>query len=281
MKYINKDFSDKQRIFYDFYKALKEKSTTLLDKDITNNSIMNLVSNLYFPNEFGKISIAPEKILQSFLIQVFMYNYYKNSLSMDYKAEKLDNSIISLKDINFEGRFSYIAIAPIKIEPRISEVELPHNNIRECGLYELGKVLLFNKSIKNINANTSFLRNNYLDYLNNALGIYDNYSVKELHLSFNNLKDISEEFLAKFKELKTLNLKMNELKGGISIFLMVLKKLYRKGETKLENLCLDKCLLDDSSFYELGELLKCKYCKLKKLYLNKNILPKNINFLKN
>ncbi len=38
--------------------------------------------------------------------------------------------------------------------------------------------------------------------------------------------------------------------------------------------------MDDKSFYELGELLKCKYCKLKKLYLNNNILPFNINLLK-
>ena len=51
---------------------------------------------------------------------------------------------------------------------------------------------------------------------------------------------------------------MNKLKNGISTFLIVLKNLYCKGETKLENLYLDECFLNDDFFYELGELLKCK-----------------------
>jgi hypothetical protein len=38
--------------------------------------------------------------------------------------------------------------------------------------------------------------------------------------------------------------------------------------------------LDKYSFYELGELLKCKYCGLKRLYLNTNIIPKQANFLR-
>ena len=34
------------------------------------------------------------------------------------------------------------------------------------------------------------------------------------------------------------------------------------------------------SFYELGELVKCKYCKIKKLYLSDNLIPMNLQFLK-
>jgi hypothetical protein len=56
--------------------------------------------------------------------------------------------------------------------------------------------------------------------------------------------------------------------------------LYREGKTNLENLYLNKCILDDASFYELGELLKSKFCKLKKLSLSQNNKPSNINFLK-
>jgi hypothetical protein len=41
----------------------------------------------------------------------------------------------------------------------------------------------------------------------------------------------------------------------------------------LENLNINKCALDSSSLYELGECLKSKYCKLKCLYLTLN----NIN----
>ena len=107
--------------------------------------------------------------------------------------------------------------------------------------------------------------------------------MEKLNLSFNYLKEDSDEYLAKllthFKGLKTLNLSCNDFRN-ISTFLAVLKKLYRNRKTKLENLFLIKCYLDDASYYELGELIKCKYCKLKKLYINNNPVPLNINFLK-
>ena len=59
-----------------------------------------------------------------------------------------------------------------------------------------------------------------------------------------------------------------------------MKNLYRKNESKLEELYLNNCDLDDISFYELGELLKSKYCKLKCLCLNENKIPSDINFFK-
>ena len=109
-------------------------------------------------------------------------------------------------------------------------------------------------------------------------------SVEEINLSYNYLKEFSEEFLIKlfknFKGLKTLNISSNEMKGGLGNVFIVLKKLYRKRKTNFENLILNKCLLDDSSLYELGELLKCKYCKLKKIVLNNNPYPYNCNLLK-
>ena len=41
-----------------------------------------------------------------------------------------------------------------------------------------------------------------------------------------------------------------------------------------------KCTLDDISYYELGEILKSKFCKLKVLCLSDNNIPANTNFLK-
>ena len=70
------------------------------------------------------------------------------------------------------------------------------------------------------------------------------------------------------------------MKSGAASLFAQLKELYRKNKTKLETLYLVNCKLDDIAFYELGELLKSKYCKLKNLYLNKNIIPSNANFLK-
>ena len=40
------------------------------------------------------------------------------------------------------------------------------------------------------------------------------------------------------------------------------------------------CLFDEASYYEFGELLKCKYCKLKSLSIYGGNIPYNINFLK-
>ena len=117
------------------------------------------------------------------------------------------------------------------------------------------------------------------------MGLFDNNSVEEINLSYNYLKEISDEFLIKilkhFKGLKTLNISNNEMKRGLRNIFVVLKKLYRNKKTKLENLIINKCHLDDSSLYELGNLIKCKYCKLKKLVLNNNSFQYNNNFIKN
>ena len=57
-----------------------------------------------------------------------------------------------------------------------------------------------------------------------------------------------------------------------------MKKLYREKKTKLETLILVKCILNNNDFYELGELLKSKYCQLKCLCISQNIIPSEINF---
>ena len=288
--YINRGKTDNQKISENIYKGLKDRSTTILDKDITSNSIMSLASNLFFPNSFGKLPSVPLKIIRSFLIQVFIYYQNKNSPLMNYITEDEKNNYVSipftydLRGACVEGRFSYIILSPVRVEPRVEKIFLSQNNLRECGLYEIGKIIKFKKNVKVIECNTSLLRTNYIEYLNCSLGLFDNYSVEKLNLSFNYLKDNCEEYLSKllthFKGLKTLNLTANEFRRGIASLLVALKNLYRKNESKLENLLINKCLLDDSSYYELGELLKSKYCKLKRLYINYNTMPPNINFLK-
>ena len=128
------------------------------------------------------------------------------------------------------------------------------------------------------------LKSQYIEFFNYGIKLFNNNSVEVLNLSSNYFKEDSAEYLASlllhFKNLKTINLSSNDLKRGISSFLIVLKNLYRQGKINLEILDLKNCLLDDISFYELGELIKCKYCKLKKLYLNENNIPSSVNFLK-
>jgi hypothetical protein len=185
-----------------------------------------------------------------------------------------------------EPNYTGIILAPIRIEPRINEIIMVQNILKEKGFIELSKILLFNKYLKIIDFHQIAIKSQEMQTLNNGLGIFDNFTLEELNLSYNYIKDDCEETLAKIlshlKGLKTLNFSSNDLKNGINSLLIVLKDLYRQKKINLENLILNKCALDDVAFYELGELLASKYCKLKNLYLNMNNIPANVceNFLK-
>ena len=296
MLYINKGLNYNEEESNNIYTQLENRKKyrdedTILDKDISLNSIMVLASNMFYNRDFGRIPNLDIKIIRSFLFQVFIYYQNKHSNLMNYTKESQDNKGNKYVKIPFsynlygacvEGRFSYIVLSPLKIEPRIEKVILAQNNFRECGMYEIAKILVFNKNIKSIDLNICLIRTNYIEYFNTILGLFNDYSVEVLNLSFNYFKDNSEEFIAKllthFRGLKTLNLTSNEFKRGVSSFLIILKNLYRKCKIKLEILMLNKCLLDEASYYELGELIKCKFCKIKKLFINGNSIPINVKF---
>ena len=189
-----------------------------------------------------------------------------------------------IKSAAIEGKLAYIVLSPLRIEPRISKIILAQNNLRDPGIFEMSKILIFNPNIEKLEYNISLIKSYYLDYFNFGLGLFDNFSIKELNLSYNYLKEDSGEYLSKIlshlKGLKTLNLSGTDLKSGLSYVFILLKKLYRKHKINLENLYLNKCNLDDTSYYELGELLKSKYCKLKRIFLTVNCKTNNFNFLK-
>ena len=87
IKYITKGSLESQRLVNDIYNKLKNNSTTVIEKDITGNSIMSLFSQLFFPGEFGKIARVPIRIIRSFFIEVFIYYQNKNSPLMKYIKE--------------------------------------------------------------------------------------------------------------------------------------------------------------------------------------------------
>ena len=288
-KGIIKKYEEMKRIF-NYLESKYEK--TIYDSDIVINSINKVTTNIYSSdNPYNNIYflIGP---IREFFISVFIYYQNKNSPLMKFtKSPKpKDNEIANIPfeyNLNggyIEGRYSKAVISPICVEPRINKLDFEKNNIREIGLYNLAKGLIFNNNIKEVNLKLSLIRSLFIGYMNASFGIYENHGVESLNLSSNYLNEDCDNDLAKllshFKNLKTLNLSLNSLKGGLSHFLISLKKLYRKGKIEIENLFLDKCQLDEKSFYELGELVKCKYCKLKKLYLNENNIPLNVNFLK-
>ena len=267
------------------YENIQKNTKNILDKDIATNSLMNIVSNL----SSSPSQVLPlNQLILSFFIQVFIFYQNKNSPLLNYTVPLKDYAIIpfvyDLRGACIEGKFSYVILSPLKVQDFISKILLKQNNLRESGLYELGKILVFNNNIKNIECDTCLIKSQYLDFFIHAMGIFENHSVEEINLSYNYLKEMSDESLIKilkyFKGLKTLNISNNEIKGGLGNIFLVLKKLYRAKKIKLENLVINKCNLDDTSLYELGNLIKCKYCKLKKLVLNNNSYQRDNNFFK-
>ena len=278
-KYIHQgDYLNIKFCKRDYEKIIEKEEQNIIDKDIATNSIMNMASSVS--------SVIP--IIRSFFTQVYIHYQNRHSPLLKYTQKLDDYAIIpfvyDLRGACIEGRFSPVVLAPLMVQDLYSKIFLKQNNFRELGLFELGKICVLNKNIKTIECDTCLIKSQYLDFLTYGMGIFDNKSVEEINLSYNYLKEFSEEFLIKlfknFKGLKTLNISSNEMKGGLGNVFIVLKKLYRKRKTNFENLILNKCLLDDSSLYELGELLKCKYCKLKKIVLNNNPYPYNCNLLK-
>ena len=295
--YINRNnYKEKANEIQIKLNKIEDKTEVDPINSISNN---NYLSNLLYKDEnsinmnieIGKIQKKNILLIRSLLISIYIYYQNKNSILIKYREQSYDVKKMQIIPFEYdiseaaiEKKFSGIVLSPLRIEPRIDGINVSRNILKENGFIELGKVLLFNKNIKKIDFHTCLLKSSYINYLNNILGIFDNHYVKVLNLSYNYLKEDCSEYLANilthFKKLKSINLSCNDFKRGISSFIIALKTLYRQGKSDLESLNLNKCILDDISYFELGELLKSKYCKLKKLYLNDNDIPSNTNFLK-
>ena len=277
INYINRYIYKLENLF-----IKSEESKTLLEPEYYE--LPMFVNEFYYKDKFGVDRKVPIKMLRSFLISVFIYYVNKTSPLIKYieplhKEEKKKKLAYIPFEYNLEGafveeKFSNIIVSPAKFEPRITKLNFGKNVLKSAGLYELGKLLVINKNIKSVKLDHRNLKNLSLEYLKFAMRIHENNTLEELILINSPLTNQSGISLSKiitcFSGLKTLNLCDNNFKWGLSPFFVVLKKLYRKGKTKLENLKLNNCQLDNQSFYELGELLSSKYCKLKKLYLSTN-----------
>ena len=300
-KIYEKTFKNKNNILKGNIKEKeKEEETYCLTDKIEEmkemSSYSSIDNDLYHEQNLDKLKNNSINITRSFFISVFIYYQNKNSPLMKYinklNSEKIKEEKV-LADIPFVYDFSSGAIRPefaktimasARLDPKINSINMSKNILKEKGLFELSKILIFNKYIKIIDFHKAAIKSIYLDYLKDGFNVFDNYYVEELNISSNYIKEDSCEILGKIlshlKGLKSINLSMNHLGSGINYFLIVLKNLYRYKKIKVENLYLNDCILDYSSFYELGNLLKCKYCKLKNLILNKNEISQNYNFLK-
>ena len=279
----NKELLKEMEIYLSIYKSMNH-CTSYYEQDYKENSIIMLY--YYFIHK----KQCPIKIIYCFLMSIYIY--YQNTNLINLNSSENDDTTLEnipytyqLKDYKVEGRFSNVITSPMTIEPRIINVDFMQNNIREIGLFELGKILSFNKNIKTLNLKSCLINNFYLEIFVRGFTLFDNYTLEELNLSKNSLKEYADyplsELIKHLKGLKTLNIFGNtEAKGGFRLFFITLKSLYKKGKTNLENLNINNCYLTDSSFYELGELLKSPYCGLKRLNIALNKKSRNIDFLK-
>ena len=284
------------KLIYNILKKIAEEKYKMVIKNGFNYIIDNYYSkSMTMDTSFEYLIKKNGSLIRLFFISVFIYYQNKNSPLMKYiplknsQKEELDENSLAYIPFSYDLRDAEVSrnasiISPIKIEPRITYVFLDNNDLQEIGMLELSKVLIFNKGIKCLSNKHSLLRTRHLEYFSLLMDRYNNYTLEELHLSDNFLKENSEEYLSKLiphlKGLKTLNLSFNDLKNGLASSFVVLRKLYRKGKSKLENLYLKNCTLNEESIFELGELLKSKFCKLKKLCLNMNYVINNSDFLK-
>ena len=266
-------------------------STTTTTFSGVQTTIYTQQSEFYYGDgeEIGKKNRDSPLIL-TLTILISAYIYYQNRKSPLIKysenKENLENLpfVFDISEAGISDFYSNAILSPIRNEPSISVIELNKNKYKDYGIYELHKVLVFNKSINVITLSGCTTKSVSLNTFKNNYLAFNNYNVNELDLSSNYLKSDSDTNLSKlityFKGLKILALSNNSLKSGLGYFFATLKNLYRKNKTKLEELYLVNCELDDISFYELGELLKSKYCKLKCLCLNENKIPSDVNFFK-
>ena len=133
--------------------------------------------------------------------------------------------VYDLRGACIEGRYSHTIFSPLIVQDFYTKIFLKQNNLREMGMFELGKVFTFNDKIESIESETCLIKPYYIDFMLYAMGLFDNNSVESIDISYNYLREISDEFIYKilkhFKGLKTLNISSNEIKGGAaSIFVI-------------------------------------------------------------
>ena len=287
-----------QILFYSLKnKNIIDRSTESSDLNTTSTATINesktaiytQLSQFFYGSELGKKK--RDRILTasvSILISTYIHYLNRKSPLMSYSLDKPNLEkipfVFDISEAGISDLYSNTILNPLRIEPRITDLELNKNRFDDYGMLELHRLLMFNINIKKISLSGCTTKPIALNTFNDNFAPFDNYNVEELNMSSNYLKSDADINLTKlityFKGLKILVLSHNILKSGLGYFFVTLKSLYRKGQSNLEELYLVNCELDDISLYELGELLKSKYCKLKCLCLNENKIPFDIDFFK-
>ena len=272
---------------YNLYQNALKNVKNQQEKNMIENSMIefnNKINKIYYNYINNNMPVNSSTIIPFFFFTLFTNYQTINSRLINFNTKS--NSNMKYANVEFDynltgglikGYNAILVCSPMRQDNRIKKISLGENNLGELGMFEIGKTIIFNPNIKILNYNNNKLYSYHFYYLKKAIKIFNNDTIEEINLSYNNFKNDIDDYLCiilkKFKNLKRINLSNNNIGSGLSKFFSCLKLLYRKKKTKLEKININKCRIDKFALYELAECLKSKYCKLKCLYLNLN----NIN----
>ena len=235
-------------ITYNLYNYSLKNSEKKEEINIIENCIIefekniNKISDKYLKNEENR-----NDIIFYFFFTLFVNYQIINSRLMSYsKNNKNSNEyarvpyVYNFRESIMKEKYAILISSPMRQDDRIKIISMAENDLRELGMIELGKTVVFNPNIKTINYNKNRLNSWYLFYLNNGSKIFENDNIEEINFYKNFFKDDVDDYLCdiiqKFKNLKTINLSSNRLGSGVSKFLSKLKLLYRKKKIKIRKI---------------------------------------------
>ena len=274
------------KISFNLYNNSSKYSENKEEKNLTKNSIIEFENNIdkIIDNYKEGSQITPNTNIISYFFFTLFVNYQTiNNRLMKFYIDNKDINKFACVPYEYnivggsmKGFYAILISSPMRQDNRIKSISMTENDLGEIGMFELGKTIVFNPSIKTLNYSKNRLYSYYLHYFNKASKIFENNSIEEINIYNNFFKDDIDDYLCdilkKFKNLKILNLSSNKIGSGLAKFLSLLKLLYRQKKSKLVKLNINKTSLDSSSIYELCQLLKNKFCKLESLYLNINYI---------
>ena len=106
---------------------------------------MNLSSNFIQKNYSNEQKVYTD-IIKRFFYSVFIYYQTKNSPLINYGKENDEKNLTKVPycydfyGAYIEARYANTLISPIRAEKRVEKILFDQNNIRESGMFELGKI---------------------------------------------------------------------------------------------------------------------------------------------
>jgi hypothetical protein len=285
-KYSFKEFSNMNLYLYENLKKLKEERT------------LEMLKKKLKPNE-NKPDFK-DSILAKEMIKFYQYRhgvlvkYFENSIisKNTWNEEKAISEILltalifdklkTLNDLDLTQFYIMkenigIVLSALKGNEKITKLVLNSNKLGGDGMYLLGRLLVYNKKIKQLDLSTTLLTDQGLHAFILAIGS-DLLSLEFLNLSTN--QTITQEasgrnismIIAACPYLKTLVFNKNNMENNFHPIVRKLIDLTNENQINLTTLIATCCKLSTTTIQLLGELLGNPNCTLKSLVISDNNL---------